>query len=121
MSNASTETQQTAEEPTIDELLGVLQDTDCREIVAALKQRSMTADQIADCCDIPLSTVYRKLGLLESTPLVQSRVQIDGDGKHRQEYYSRMETVTISCNGGVLDIAVEYDRPMRESKDGIPS
>jgi predicted transcriptional regulator len=83
------------EEP--DELqpvLNALDDADARAIVRGL-EKPMTASEISECCDIPLSTTYRKLDLLTDASLLREGTAIRADGHHATTYEVSFEAVRV--------------------------
>ncbi|WP_372912310.1 helix-turn-helix domain-containing protein [Salinigranum sp.] len=83
------------EEP--DELqpvLNALDDADARAIVRGL-EKPMTASEISERCDIPLSTTYRKLDLLTDASLLKEGTAIRADGHHATTYEVSFEAVRV--------------------------
>jgi len=56
------------DQPELQDVLDALDDPDCRTIVSVLEE-SMTASEIAEESDIPLSTTYRKIERLTEAAL----------------------------------------------------
>jgi DNA-binding transcriptional ArsR family regulator len=82
------------ESPDLQNVLDALDDPDCRDIVTVLEQ-PMTADQISEAADVPLSTTYRKLDLLTEASLLEEGVEIRPDGQHASRYTIAFEEVII--------------------------
>jgi len=76
-----------------DDVFDALADDACREIVESLDS-PMTANEISDACDIPLSTTYRKANMLEEATLVDEEVELDSEGRHTSRYAVNFEEVT---------------------------
>lgn len=95
------------------EAFEALADSDCREIIEALDS-PMTADEVSDACDIPLSTTYRKVKILREATLLNEQVEVRTDGKHTNTYTVDFERVCA-----VIDdehgLDVEVSRP--ETRD----
>jgi DNA-binding transcriptional ArsR family regulator len=85
------------EEPELSAVLDALDDEDCRDIVRVLEE-PMTADEIADAADVPLSTTYRKLDLLTEASLLEEGVQVRPDGQHASQYAVAFEEVVIALS-----------------------
>jgi DNA-binding transcriptional ArsR family regulator len=83
------------DQPDIQEVLDALDDPDCRAIVSVLEE-PMTASEIAEASDIPLSTTYRKIDLLEEAQLVYEGTEIRPDGQHASTYEVDFEEVVIA-------------------------
>ncbi|WP_436932169.1 helix-turn-helix domain-containing protein [Halosimplex halobium] len=83
------------EAPDLQEVLDALDDPDCRAIVTALEE-PMTASEISEASDIPLSTTYRKLERLEEAQLLFEGTEIRPDGQHASIYEVDFEEVVIA-------------------------
>lgn len=99
--------------PPLQVVLDALNDTNCRAILRETAQ-PMTANELSDACDIPHSTLYRKLDLLSDATLVRERDQINPSGG-RTTYYERdFNGVTISMDDADEDgFSVSVRRPSR--------
>jgi DNA-binding transcriptional ArsR family regulator len=64
--------------PDVETLLDCLSCEDCRRILGAL-DGPKTAEELTEACDIPRSTVYRKLTQMVRASLVEKRAGRDGD------------------------------------------
>ncbi|MEF8852748.1 MAG: helix-turn-helix domain-containing protein [Haloarculaceae archaeon] len=94
------------EESGVQSLLEALGDRDCRCILDATGDDALSANEIADACNLPLSTTYRKLDLLTDTGLLDERTRIRRSGKHASEYACAVETVVVSFDDGTVELAV---------------
>jgi len=83
------------DQPDLQEVLDALDDPACRDIVSVLEE-PMTASEIAEESDIPLSTTYRKIDLLEEAQLVYEGTEIRPDGQHASTYEVDFEEVVIA-------------------------
>ena len=93
-------------------LLTVLDDADCRAILEATSDDSLSASQLSDECDIPTSTVYRKLELLTDAGLLTERTRVRLSGKHTHEYSRRVEAIEVSVDadaGFTLEVTHRAD------------
>lgn len=92
--------------PDLQDVLDALDDRDCRTIVEALDE-PMTANELSDACDIPLSTAYRKLDLLSEASLLEERVELRSDGRHTTKYALAFDEVRIALAvDRSLDVAI---------------
>jgi DNA-binding transcriptional ArsR family regulator len=92
--------------PDLQAVLDALDDEGCRRIVEALVE-PMTAKEVSDACDIPLSTTYRKLDLLTDAALLSERAVLQPDGHHTTEYELAFEEVVIRLSEDrSLDVGV---------------
>jgi DNA-binding transcriptional ArsR family regulator len=94
-------------------VLDALDDPDCREIIRVL-DHPMTAKEIANACDVPLSTTYRKLDLLEEASLLEEGTKIRPDGQHASQYDIAFEEVIIALAES-REFQVEITRTSRSA------
>lgn len=102
LSVATSSADDTADANVICDTLG---DADCRLIAARLDE-PMTASEVAERCDVPLSTTYRKLDRLTEVGLVAEGTRID-DGHHAAVYRPAFDAVTIERTDDGLDAAID--------------
>lgn len=108
-------------EPDLQAALDALDDPDCRTILEYLAiTNPMTAHELSTECDIPPSTLYRKLDLLKEASLIieRTRIQPESQGRHRSHYHPNFEAVTVTLdeeNG----LTLEIKRPVRDSRDRL--
>ena len=92
-------------EPSVDPetLFRALEDETCRRILEATAGEALTASELCERCDVPQSTMYRKLDLLAEAALVEETLRLSRDGRHSKEYQQCFDDVTISLgeDGGV--------------------
>lgn len=99
-------------------LLDALDDPDCRAILTETSETALTANEVSETCDLPLSTSYRKLGLLTDAGLLEQRTRLRQSGKHASEYIRSVEDVVISLTSrGGVGLQVSH----REDTDGSES
>jgi DNA-binding transcriptional ArsR family regulator len=82
------------DQPELASVLDALNDEDCRRIVEALSE-PMTAEEISEVTDIPLSTTYRKLDRLTDAALLEEGVEVRRDGQHVSRYILVFDEVSI--------------------------
>jgi predicted transcriptional regulator len=91
----------------IQYVLDALDDADCRAILEATSEDALSANEVSDACDLPLSTTYRKLELLTDAGLLEERTRICTTGKHSGEYVRTVEDVVVSLGtGGEMGLEV---------------
>jgi Fe2+ or Zn2+ uptake regulation protein len=83
--------------PSLQAVLDALDDGDCRTILRETAE-PMTATELIDACDIPKSTVYRKLELLSEASLVREQDTINPGGGRTTTYQRDFDDVMISMN-----------------------
>lgn len=74
--------------------LRAVADEDCRTILQTIDEERKTVSEISEECDIPLSTVYRKVNDLQEVGLVEKQNRLCRD--------SKPENVYDLCFGGAL-------------------
>lgn len=103
--------------PEAAEICAALDDPDCREIIRTLEE-PLTAAELTDRCDIPQSTLYRKLELLTDATLLKESTEIRRDGHHANKYSIAFDEITL-----VLDneqsLAVQIERPSRTADERL--
>ncbi|RCU48210.1 ArsR family transcriptional regulator [Haloplanus salinus] len=105
--------------PDLQSVLDALDDPDCRTIIEHLDE-PMTANEVSEECDIPMSTTYRKLDLLTEASLLAEGTEIRTDGHHATRYRVDFEAVEIGLTAErVLDISI--DRPSRATDERLAS
>jgi DNA-binding transcriptional ArsR family regulator len=82
----------------IDSVLSVLEDENCRAILEATSTDTLSAQEIADRCDIALSTTYRKLEELNEAGFLKEQLRLSTTGKHTSEYTVQVEDITVSID-----------------------
>ncbi|ELZ91613.1 ArsR family transcriptional regulator [Haloferax mucosum ATCC BAA-1512] len=98
-------------------VLNALDDADARAIIRGLEE-PMTASEISETCDIPLSTTYRKLDLLTDAGLLSEGTQIRSDGHHATTYEVSFDEVRIGLNED-RDFDVAVGRPEKSPDERI--
>lgn len=107
-----------AEDPQDESLPSVLEalgDSACRTILREVND-PMTAKEIADVTDLPLSTTYRKLDFLSETFLLKERTEMRPDGNHRSLYLPDYEAVRIVVDKR-RNIDVSISRPAEDGTE----
>ncbi len=90
-------------------VLAALEDATSQRIIAALDD-PMTASELAESCDVPLSTTYRKLDALSDASLVAEETELRRDGHHTTRYRRDFESVVVSLTDD-NDLSVAVERP----------
>lgn len=98
-------------------VLAALEDDACRSILEATTDESLTATELSEQCDIPMSTAYRKVEKLTEAGLVDEQVRINTSGKHATEYSKCFDDVVVSiADGG--DVEIEMTTPDASAETG---
>lgn len=91
-------------------VLSALDDDGCRAILEATTDEALTATELAEQCEIPTSTAYRKVEKLTDADLVEERVRINTSGKHATEYRKSFHDVVVSV-GDTGGVEIELTEP----------
>jgi DNA-binding IclR family transcriptional regulator len=78
----------------------------------------MTANEVSDVTDIPLSTTYRKLDLLTEASILEERTEIRSDGHHTTKYVLAFESVEIGLTDD-REFEVSISRPARSADEQL--
>jgi len=84
----------------VGEILHALQDDGCRAVLEATGESPLSASEVAETCDLPLSTAYRKLETLTDAGLLTERTRLSPDGKHASEYVCAVDEVVVDADAG---------------------
>lgn len=95
--------------PALQDVLDALDDEGCRTILRQLAE-PMTVKELTEACDIPQSTMYRKLDLLSDASLVEEQVEVRTDGRHTNRYVLNFETVELSLTAE-REVQIDIARP----------
>jgi DNA-binding transcriptional ArsR family regulator len=90
----------------VDAVVGVLNDPDCRRLLAHLGE-PRTAGEVGRQCNLPRSTTYRKLGQLSDVGLLEERHRIRSDGNRVTRYVRAVERLHLGLESGSLSLTVE--------------
>lgn len=94
--------------PQLQDVLDALDDPECRTIIEYIEE-PMTAKEISDGCDIPLSTAYRKLELLNDASLVEEQTELRVSGRHTARYALDFDAVhVVLADDRSLEVTVDH-------------
>lgn len=91
----------------VEELLTALDDADCRAVLEATGEEALTAAELGERCDIPSSTVYRKVEQLTETGLLEEQLRVRRSGKHTREYRRRVDELSVSIGDDGTQLQAE--------------
>lgn len=95
------------EAASLPDVCQALSDPDCRTIIEALEEPKTAAD-LAEECDIPQSTTYRKLDTLTEAGLLREETSVRQDGYHTTTYRIGFRNVHVFIdNDGRLDADIQ--------------
>ena len=98
-------------------VLEALHDSDCRAILSELVE-PRTARELLERCDIPRSTLYRKLDRLSDATLIREGTEIRSDGSHASRYQLDFEDIVITHDDAV-ELEVEIERPAKRADERL--
>ena len=108
---------QSDREPLLQDVASALVDPDCRAILRETTE-PMTAMELSKICDIPKSTLYRKLDLLSTASLVREVYVIHPEGGRTTSYERDFDDVTISVEENEK-FSVKIKRPARDANERL--
>jgi predicted transcriptional regulator len=83
-----------------------MSDKYCRAIIDSTMTVPKAAIEISADCNIPISTVYRRLQILYDNKLLGISGAITTEGKKHFLYKSRIKAITSKFNGGNVEVEV---------------
>lgn len=97
--------------PEARRLLAVLDDERCAALLGALADADdpLTVNELSERCDIPLSTVYRKIDDFLEVELVEEHTELRDDGKHTSSYATTLDGVHVDLTPDGLTVTVHHD------------
>lgn len=105
------------DEADLEDVLHALDDPDCRTIIVNL-ERPMTAKELSDTIDVPLSTLYRKLELLSDASLLEEGTEIRRSGQHATRYEIAFDEVAIALEEDHT-LGLSISRPARTADERL--
>jgi Fe2+ or Zn2+ uptake regulation protein len=107
--------QGTDREPS-SETLEVLSDSRSRSILVEMRRQkdTLTAKEVSENCEIPLSTVYRKLDALLGAGLIRELMELRKGCTHTHTYELRFEDIEVSVTEEGMK--AEITRPREREK-----
>lgn len=103
----------------IESLLAAFEDTDCRAIIEATMETALSAKEVAETCDLPLSTAYRKLDELTEVGILNKQIRLSQSGQHKGEYVPKIESVDIDIDGSGISLEISSDQPAQQGHSAV--
>lgn len=91
----------------VEELLGALEDADCRALLEATGEEALSAAELGERCDIPSSTVYRKVERLTEAGLLEEQLRVRRSGKHTREYRRQVDQLSLVIDSEGTELRAE--------------
>lgn len=109
--NTSRESTQLTDEDEISDLFGSLDDGDVFAILQTVGEDPLSAKEISNRCELPMSTTYRKVNKLADAGLLEESTEISLAGKHTSKYSRCVDTIemSITAEGFELVLSEESD------------
>lgn len=95
-----------------DVILRTLLDVHCRAILGVTTENPATASAISLACNMPLSTVYRRLKVLRTLKFLRVTCTLRPDGKKLLLFQNRLVGIDISWNDAKLQISTNFSSAM---------
>ncbi len=93
-----------------DMVIEILGNKSSREILSLTSRMECSAIQLCQELGIPLTTVYRKLKVLEDTGLIKHvKTIINLSGNEEKYYRCLINAVTVNFNRGILDVSLQME------------
>jgi DNA-binding HxlR family transcriptional regulator len=97
-------------------VFAVLDDPDCRKILRATTE-PRTPSEIAELCELPETTLYRKLNQLTTASLIRKQVTVDSGEGQMTEYIRSFEGVAVTMDdNGEFHIDIEKREATAEDR-----
>lgn len=104
-------------ESELQPVVAALDDSDCRSIIRTVEE-PMTAAEIAEACELPSSTTYRKLDRLAAASLLAEGTEVRRDGHHATIYEVDFERVEIALEDD-RSLSATVARPARSPEESL--
>jgi len=93
-------------EDEVSAVFDILRDTDARAILRTIDSEPLSATEISQRCELPLSTAYRKVNQLSRAGLIDEEVTIDPDGKHPSRYARSLDALQVSITDDGFELSL---------------
>ena len=90
-------------------VLEVMGDKYCRDILRYARYRPKSVVEISNELKIPISTVYRRLPLLQETNMISVSGQINPEGKKYFLYKTKVKEISAQVSGELVDVKVTQE------------
>lgn len=93
-----------------DVLIEILGNKSSRSILSLTSRMECSAIQLCHELGIPLTTVYRKIKILEDTGLIKHvKTIINLSGNEEKYYHCVIDAVTVNFNKGMLSVSMHME------------
>lgn len=101
------------------EVFEVMADDYARRILVAADRKPMTAKDLSEACDASLTTVYRRVSMLQNQGLIEEHRTVGDDGSHRSVFETALEGFHVELSGGSLELTLETRDELADSFTGL--
>ena len=98
------------EEPMKDNLLEIVSDKYCRSILKAIMEKPKSAMELTRECNIPISTIYRRIQMLHDAKMLYMSGNISEEGKKFFLYKSKIKEIQTNFNNGEVQIELVFNQ-----------
>lgn len=95
-----------------DDVFDVLASDTAREVLALASVRAVSADDLAEHCEVSLPTIYRRTNALVEYDLLAERTEIDEHGNHYKTFETTLDRLCVEIEDGTIDVDVETSRDL---------
>lgn len=81
-----------------------------RKILALASLRPLSADELADHCNVSKPTVYRRIQALQEYDMLAEEMELDDDGHHYKVFRTSLREARFHVDDGVFDIDIQLER-----------
>lgn len=110
---------ETEPDPDLDVVLAALADEDCRVLLETM-DGPMSAAELSERSDVPLSTTYRKIDRLAEASLIDEQIEIRDDGRHTSHYEPDFDRIEI-VRGEDRHLELDINRPPETADERLES
>lgn len=82
-----------------EEVFEALASDGCRDVLLAIGDETLTAAEIGDRVDAPMSSIYRHLDSLTSVDLLSESIRVDPHGRNQRQYSLAVSELAVSLSG----------------------
>ncbi|MEF8775236.1 MAG: helix-turn-helix domain-containing protein [Haloarculaceae archaeon] len=82
-----------------EEVFEALARDGCRAVMRAVGDETLTAAEIGDRVDAPMSSIYRHLDSLASIGLLTESIRVDPHGRNQRQYSLAVSELAVSLGG----------------------
>lgn len=88
-----------------DTVFEVLANSGCRAVLEAIGEKTLTATEVSEHVDAPMSSIYRHLDALTETGFLSESVRINTHGRNQNQYSRTIPGISVSLD----DFSIRFD------------